>query len=346
MSDNTRRRLDASLELVRDHCHPLLMSPDSFTRIRNVARSWPRFAVDFFGFECRLGTTDGPTDCAMNLTPDGARMLAGRSEFAPPPALQDGPWEKLRRFFQEWGDTRQTPYADATSAWLEFDSSDEAPAPNLLFGYWPDKPETRRPPEWLAETVLPILLGDSVPAALKQNLLRCLEARPARTRDFQIGVMFSRSFQAVRLCVFDLPEDDIEPYLERIGWRGPRGKLREYVDGLRPHADFVALHLDMGEKIFPHIGVEPGFDASCWSRQPHLEPRWEGQFDQLSRFRLLLPEKKQALLAWIGHQRLPGDEETLLLRGLSHLKVVLGHDGGATAKAYFGITHRALGAAK
>ncbi len=345
MRDDTPRRLDASLELVSDYCHSLLMSPDSFTRIRKVAQLWPISAVDFFGFECRLGTTNGPTDCALNLTPDGARMLAGRSASPTPPSLQNGPWEKLRRFFQEWGDTRQTPYSDATSTWLEFDSSEEVAAPNLLFGYWPDKPETHRPPEWLTETVLPILLGESVSPALKQNVLRCLQACPPETRDFQIGVMFSRSFQAVRVCIFDLPDDEVEPYLERIGWQGPRAKLREYVDGLRPYADFIALHLDMGEKIYPHIGIEPAFDASCWSRQPHLEPRWEGQFEQLSRFRLLIPEKKEALLAWIGHHKLSPDDETLLLRGLSHLKVVLGHDGAAIAKAYFGITHRALGRA-
>src|ERR1044071_6237518 len=91
MQDEITRRLDTSLDMVKDHMHSVLMSAESFAHIRKVAQALPIFAVDFFGFECRLGAGIGPTDCALNLTPDGARMLAGRVLTSPPPGMQNGP---------------------------------------------------------------------------------------------------------------------------------------------------------------------------------------------------------------------------------------------------------------
>lgn len=344
MLNSPNQRLDASLETVGAHLHPLLMSPDSLARIRKVARAFPIFAVDFFGFECRLGAETAATDCAMNLTPDGARMLAGRHPAASPRELQGGAWDRLRSFYQEWGDTRpREPYTDARATWLEFDASAESPSPNLLFGYWPRDPRMQRPTTWLADTIIPMLLGDSVSQGFRRKLIRCLEVCPAETGDFQIGLMISRNIQAARLCVFDLPADGVFTYLDAVGWGGPKDELRDYLDAFRPHSDLIGLHLDVGEEVYPHIGVEPAFDAGCWARQPHIEPRWHGQFDQLSAFGLMAPAKKEALLSWIGHQRVSfGGEESVLLRGLSHVKITLRGGAPPLAKAYFGITHRAL----
>ena len=111
-----------------------------------------------------------------------------------------------------------------------------------------------------------------------------------------------------------------------------------------PHADFLGLHLDVGEQVYPHIGIEPNFTAGCWSRQPHREQRWHGQFQQLIELGVMTPEKRQALLSWIGHKSIvSGGRDMLLLRGLSHLKVVLRPGRPAIAKGYFGIAHRVLG---
>jgi hypothetical protein len=344
MQSNYSQRLVSSLDMLKAHLSEPLMCSDSFAQIRRVAESLPIFAVEFFGFECRLGKETGLTDCAFNLTPDGAKMLAGQHAEAVPTELQNGSWQRIRSFYQEWGSTRQTAYTDARATWLEFDSSEKTVAPNLLFGYWPQHEETHRPIEWLVDRIIPMLQGGEISQVFRQNLLKCLEARPAKTNDFQIGVMLSRHLNAVRLCVFDLPADEAFTYLETIGWQGPKEELHRYLEAFRPHADLIALHLDIGEKIYPHIGIEPGFDAGCWARQPHMEPRWQGQFEQLGKFGLLAPEKEKALFSWIGQQRFAlGTEEILLLRGLSHIKVVLRPNTAPIAKGYFGITHRKLG---
>ena len=339
-------RLDTSLERLERHFPQALMSPESLPRIRQAAGFFPTFAVDFFGFECKLGSDlPGLADCALNLTPDGARLLAGRHPANLSGELQNGAWSRLRSFYQQWGDTRQPAYADAGCTWLEFDTSAGVSAPNLLFGYWPQQQDSQRSPEWLVDTILPALLGGPVAPRFRHNLLHCLEARPPETGDFQIGIMLSRPLQAVRLCLFDLPPGEVFAYLDRIGWEGSRDELGRYLEVFRPHADFLGLHLDVGEALYPHAGIEPNFNAGCWTRQPQTEPRWHGQFEQLLELGLMTAGQQRALLEWTGHEKVSlGGRNALLLRGLSHVKVVLRPGARPVAKVYFGIAHRLLDA--
>ncbi|MCP3101655.1 hypothetical protein LZ198_22515 [Myxococcus sp. K15C18031901] len=305
----------------------------------------PRSMADFLGFECRLGEGNSQTDCAINLTADGARFLAGHHDQQVPDALRTESWRRVQRFYRAWGETREPAYVDAGATWLEFDSTSDEPRPNLLFGYWPGKKDIRRPLPWLVESIIPMLLGTPVTQAFQSHLLRCFDACPPGTDDFQVGLMIARPIQAVRLCVFDIAPDAAPAYLERIGWKGPLDEVRHLLEVLAPHADLMGLHLDVGEQLYPQLGLEPGFVAGPWARQPHLEPRWHRQFEQLVRLGLCTPAKREALMRWVGHQRAPvgsRDEDLVLLRGLSHMKVVLRAGAPSQAKAYFGIAHRPL----
>ncbi|KFE64358.1 hypothetical protein [Hyalangium minutum] len=345
LTDDMELNLNTSLKWVEPLLPPLLMSPVSFSRIQRAARLLPRSAADFLGFECRLVESDSQTDCALNLTADGARYLAGRHEVALPEELRTESWQRVQRFYQEWGDTREPAYVDAGATWLEFDTASDELRPNLLFGYWPGKKEIRRSLPWLVQSIIPMLLGMPISQALQSNLLRCFELCPPGTDDFQVGLMIARHIQAVRLCVFDIHPDEAPAYLERVGWKGPMDEVRRTLEVLAPHADFMGLHLDVGEQLYPQIGIEPGFVAGPWARQPHLEPRWHHQFEQLVNMGLCTPSKRDALLGWVGHQRYPADSKDgglVLLRGLSHLKIVLRTGAPALAKAYFGIADRPL----
>lgn len=314
--------------------------------LRRVAETFPLSAVRFFGFETRLGSEPGPTDCALSLTPAGGRMIAGADPDGRPEALAGEHWDRLRDFFRSWGETGTRPYEDASRTWLEFDMQPGPLAPNLLFGYWPRSHEPLRSRAWLVDRAVPTVLGRELSPTLRANLIRCLEAAPAGSDDFQIGLMCARQLPVVRICVFDLPADRIRDYLAAIGWNGTADRLMAVIEAFRPHADFVGLHIDVGETVFPHIGVEPGFEAGSWDRQPHREPRWHGQFDALSEAGLLTDDKRRAMLAWVGHDRVEiGGRDFALLRGISHLKVVLRADGRSDAKAYFGIAYRPVGGA-
>lgn len=329
--------LARALDRVEPFLPDLLMPPGSFAHCRRVAALFPADAVDFFGFECRLGDgAEEGTDCALNLSSAGARLLA-HDAIGP----RSEPWRRIGRFYRRWEATHAEPFADAPATWLEFDAGTGEPAPNLLFGYWPDDPKTDRPWPWMQDVVFPDLFGGDYSAPLRDSLDRCFRACPAGTVDFQIGVMLARPVQAVRLCLFDLPLDALPAYLDAIGWEGDRAGLERLIAAFRPHCDFVGLHFDVAARVFPHIGIEPNFRGGSWSRQPHREPRWQAIWKALDELGLASAAKRDALLAWTGHQQMTLDgAPALLLRGLSHVKLVLAGDGWAIAKAYFGIALR------
>ena len=324
-----------------DHVAPflpeILMSQRSFGHTRRVAELFPSDAVNFFGFECRLGESrEEGTDCALNLSPAGARALA-RDAIGPPGEL----WRRVASFYRWWEATHVEPFADAPATWLEFDAGAADPAPNLLFGYWPDDARADRPWHWMQDTVFPGLFNGTYSAPLRDRLDRCFGACPAGTGDFQIGLMLSRPVQAVRLCIFDMPVEAVPAYLDAIDWAGDRAGLARLIAAFRPHCDFVGLHFDVAAQVFPHVGIEPNFRSGSWSRQPHREPRWQGIWDVLEEAGVLSEAKRDALLGWTGHQQVTLEgAPTLLLRGLSHIKLVLAGDGRALAKAYFGIALR------
>jgi hypothetical protein len=337
----SRQSFAPLLEQVGRFLPAALLPPSSVEQSRRVARLLPAFAIDFFGFEARLGAANESADCAFNLTADGARLLAGRHALGFPASLTSSAWHKIHRFYEVWADTREVPFRDAGSTWLEFDSGPGAPEPNLLFGYWPGNPSAHRPLEWLTSAALPMLLGAPLPPLWKRNLERSITVH-AGSGDFQIGVMLARVAPAVRLCGFHIPPARVSAYLHAVGWPGPRDQVQRIVDVLAPHADFVALHLDVGETMFPSIGVEPGFTAGPWARQPHLEPRWNRQLDQLVQLGLCTEEKRAALLEWVGYRKCEDPEHAgqVLLRGLSHVKIAMRPDRPPAAKAYFGLALR------
>lgn len=338
---HSHQRVSTLLATVERELPRALVPADQLSHIRHVADVLPVFAIEFFGFECRLGAAAGGVDCAANLTPDGARMLAGRHPIKSPEQLRGGAWDTLGRFYQAWGDTGTSPYLDGPATWLEFDTSDLSLAPNLLFAYHPET-VSRRPFTWLADEIMPMLFGRPISSGFRSNLQRCFEQAPRGVNNFQVGLMFSRQVAAARLCVFDLPPGGLLDYLDRVGWSGDRRQLRSHVEAFTPYADSVGLHLDIADVVLPNVGIEPNFSAGCWRRQPHREPRWHGLFDALSRDGLVTMEQCAELLDWPGYQRLDLDpsRRLVVLRGLSHLKVVLRPGQPPSAKAYFGIAQR------
>lgn len=326
-----------ALEMVRPLLSSELMSPECFAHTRMVASLFPLEAVNFFGFEARLAEgSDLSTDCALNLSPIGGEYLASGNVGHGSDA-----WRKVAHFYRLWGQTHSTPYADAAATWLEFDSAPGPPEPNLMFGYWPNDEKSDRPWPWMQDTVFPALFSGGYPEPLQATLQTCFEALPGTEGDFQFGLMLARPVQAVRMCIFDLPIEAMAPYLRRIGWMGDISGLEKLLKAFAPHCHFIGLHLDIAGPVLPHIGIEANFKSGSWSRQPHREPRWHGLFETLGRLGLMSPAKHAALLDWVGHQHVQlGGQPGLLLRGLSHAKIVLAPDGSALAKAYFGIAHR------
>jgi hypothetical protein len=165
--------------------------------------------------------------------------------------------------------------------------------------------------------------------------------------------MLARQVDAVRVCVRNLPVTHLDVYLQRIGWDGAAAGLSLLVATLAPLVDRIDLDLDVGETVFPKLGLE------CYIQ---LGLDWR---DKLSHFLDYLVDqewccatKRDALLAYDGYvqeradvarwprhllhasQLLGPGMVSMFLRFVHHIKVVYHPDGRGEAKAYLAVSHR------
>ncbi|BAZ48786.1 hypothetical protein NIES4103_13960 [Nostoc sp. NIES-4103] len=346
--------LDSYFEILEPDIQPTLISAEYVSAIRRVAGLFPCFVPNVFGFESRLNSSSGRTDFAINMTAKGSELLAWElfERSQPEVFRQDSRWQRVSHFFQEWGETNESPFADANSVWLEFDmdrlSAAELVPSVILFAYWLDNMESKmvvhRPLSWLTKTILPMLRGGPLPDYLERNFLHCLElTTPALY--FQVGTMLSRKIDVLRLCVFNITGDEITNFLSRIGLEECLGEIEQAIADFAGLVDSLCLHLDIGEVVYPRIGLELLYDnLHPWKRQPNKETRWLQLFDQLVERGLCTPEKRKALLAWPGYVPISQSSmsDGLLLRGLQHIKLVFSPNQPLEAKAYFGAAYNPL----
>ena len=102
------------------------------------------------------------------------------------------------------------------------------------------------------------------------------------------------------------------------------------------------VHFDVGEGVSAKLGVEVTFGESSASFQRD-DPEDTRLLDYLVEHDLCLPDKRDALLSWVGGFRLasrgPSDAEAapIFLRTISHIKLVFQPGRPPEAKAYLGL---------
>ena len=328
--------LDDYLQVVMPHLPAALVAPEGLQPIRRIARALP--AVSLFGFESRLATPAATADFLIGLTASSGSgaLFAGRTsdDDRVSRLLTQPGWAPFRALAAEWTNPASPLYADGGNVWLEFDvasGGDALAVPNVFFGS--KAPGAARA---VAATGLHCLLGRPPAAGVAQRLAGCFDALPPLAHIFQIGVMLARQVEDVRVCVVPLRWEEIAPYLERIGWPGPRD---EVVDMLAPfchRAARLALDVDVGEDVGPKIGLECCYLDEC--QNPQLDPRWPALLEQLVAEGLCTVDKRDALLGWPGLQRTSRFLwPSVFLRRLNHLKLVYAPGRPLEAKAYWGV---------
>ena len=344
------------VDLVRPRLPQALVSSENFEQIRGVASHFPTRVASYLGFETKLFSDQAHVDFAFNLSNDGLDWIAHR----------DSPWPRISQFCALWGESGHPAYSDGNAVWLEFDATDGRPEPSLFFALHDPESYIRsahgksnRSMEWICQTLIRTAWGCLVSPSLEQNLSRTLEICPEEVDLLQIGLMLSRNIEALRLCIFKIPPQDVSPFLQSIGWSGDMRRLTQILECYSPFFDSLCLHLDIGEYIFPTLGVELFYSGKkdLWDRQPPLETRWKLFFDRLVDDGLCLPSKRDALLDWPSRTsfRFPLIEQLIaafsndqmphalsvlpdgiLLTGLGHIKFSFSPTGETRAKAYFG----------
>jgi hypothetical protein len=344
------------VDLVRPKIAQTLVSSENFEQIRRVASYLPIRVASYLGFETKLSSDQAHADFAFNLSNDGLDWIS----------RTDSPWPRIRQFCTLWGESGEPPYSDGSRVWLEFDVSNglrEELEPSLFFALCDPQSYRRSAPrksnrstEWICHTLIPTTWGRLVSPSLEQNFLHALEVFPDDVDFLQIGLMLARDIQALRLCFFKIPPQEVFPFLHSVGWSGNEGRLSQILERYSPFFDSLCLHLDIGESIFPTLGVELFYtrEKNPEDSQPPQETRWKLFFDRLVDDGLCLPSKGDALLNWPSRtpfkfplmKNLIAAVETphalsvlpdgTLVTGLGHVKFSLSPTGETRAKAYFG----------
>jgi hypothetical protein len=237
-------------------------------------------------------------------------------------------------FLLLWSEPEGT-LAPMRSVWLEFDLDQEPPDDPvpIICAKLPGDAD----PNWLLGTLLPALLGSSLPTRRRNRIRSCLDALPSSARLLYVFSLRARGSDAVRLEISGMEMPQMLDYLREVA--PERSPETTRGTSLLEGAERLHLSFDVAEEVLPRIGL-----AGSFSRQPSREPLWKELFTRWVEEGLCSPEKRDATLAWPGYdsfwtapERWPVAEigpRGVCVRALSHLKIVCCPDRGPEAKAY------------
>lgn len=352
--------LDAYLGIAAPHLSPRLVSPEALEHLGRIACQLPPTSVS--GFECRLGQEEARADLGVRfLAEDGSRaVLAGRGDPEGRFALSrftHPVWQRLRRFGARWDDPGSRLAEEVGDIFLEFDVEgppEAEPLPAFFIEYARQAPRRLE----VLEEALALLWAEPLAPAVRERLVACLAALPAGARVSAVGAMFSRRFEGVRLCLHGLTPATLPGYLERVGWPGTRADWEPLLTAVAPGVERIALGLDVGARVLPRLGVECHLAESL---QEADTARWSSLLGELEVRGVCLPDKRRALLDWVGHTHLRARPEALpahlraqsaalgpqalpvFLRRINHVKLVFQPGQPPEAKAYLALIQRWLG---
>ncbi len=350
------------LKLLKPNIPSQLISSENWGKIETVAGVLPRAITSFFGFECPLRIEEAHADfliCA-DAKEAGRQILADENYSITLPDLltQHPVWNQIRDFSSSWNRDTSALFKQVNNIWLEFDidRTSTIPIPSCFFGPNPifskqsidsDNSDGLHPDRWISQSALKLLLARNLPTKIEDKLFQCFDLLPEGAYVFQIGVMLARQSDLVRICIRDISPTQIVDYLTQINWQGSIVELKNVLDRLSNFVDRIDLDIDVGEVVFPKIGLE------CYLKnQPDFEPRWLSFLNYLVETELCQPQKRNALLDYPGYIRASRDRELwpinllklssflgaqyeqVLFRGLHHIKVVYQTEQPLQAKAY------------
>lgn len=326
--------LESYLQIINPYINSQLVSPQFLSRILSLSKDLPAFT--YSGFESHLGSKQSQVDFFVRYFSNTA--LQNLSSYSQ--------WEPLKNFAQEWAKIESPLHQKITDIWLEFDVDEpslQTSIPGIFLTL--NKHIVEEIPELTQQALK--LLNRPIPSKLESNLKLCVDCLPPEASFLHIGIMLSRPHQAIRLDVAGLAFDQLLDYLKEIGWIEQTNRLRSLITDLSNFVDHIHLAFDVGDTIFPRIGLE------CFlKQQPKYEPRWQLFLDYLVEQELCTQAEQKALLCWPGFSQIKSNPVNggdylfsnkginILGRSISHIKIVEQPNLPLEAKAYLAIAQR------
>ena len=346
---STSYELDAMIQTVAARLDPALVCRRDVDRSLAIARFLPRWQCA--GYECRLGDPAPRADFGVHLRRSHAttidRAILAQAE---PGEHSQAAWRRLDQFSRVWSE-RLTPISRAVPAIsLEFDlhsSSARLAAPSVFFSIHPGRvgapAGSGRAAGVCSHVVRGVLEALGVDVGRSRRTLEgCLDVVLSRVGFLQFGVWLARPVDTFRVCAPGLPLSEIQALVKALRWAGPADAYQSQWRDLLQFGDRGTVHFDVGEGVSAKLGVEITFGESSASFQRD-DPEDTRLLDYLVEHDLCLPDKRDALLSWVGGFRLasrgPSDAEAapIFLRTISHVKLVFQPGRAPEAKAYLGL---------
>lgn len=351
-----------SIDVLVPNLLPELISSAEVTNLKSLAGHLPPILQG--GFECRLIGDSSQVDLQQCIQSTGSEREILKEYIAKVidrGITSDSPWLKLQDFLRSWSQPDSLLNRNITEIWLEFDNQDTGaslPTPAIFLGF----PQKVLPSAEIYPTLeksLNLLLGESIWKPWQDNLKRCFEACSEPVFISHVGIMLSRNTPALRVNIKRLQSDTLMPYLQEIGWQNETESLDALARQLFPLVERITVCLDVGNKIYPKLGLE-----CIFLHQPPEETRWEKLIEYLVAQKLCKPAKKETLLNWVGKTTpvntkaswpsqliiesllKPTHLFTVFDRRLSHLKITWQPNHSLEAKAYLSFQHYWLSAKK
>ncbi len=341
-----------ALTEIAPHLPSSLFGTQALERMSRVAARLPPGLSNFWGFECRLAEDAAEADILFQTRrgAPGVSLLAGESPSALETLYTEPAWGNLRDFATRWQQPDLALHRLVRNIWLEFDIagvSDTATLehairqPNLFIG-----PDATSPKRDLIELLEGLCHCHGRFLAALETLPAFLDALPEGARAFQLGLMLTRpADHGLRVCVNEVPTDEIGPWLQRLFDSPTARALVQVVEAMQGRTEALSF----GFNLTP-AGLEPGLGLECyqsWKREDR--PQWAPLLDELVARGLCLPHKRDGLLAYPGKLPVPKDEclinGRLFLethRRIHHVKLTLTFRGVMQAKAYLAVSRPGL----
>ncbi len=309
-----------------------LIAPAARARLERLSAWGPR-AAHFAAFECRLAGDDARVDVSCAL--EGRRARAAVRHWLrthPGEAVPDN-YRACHELLVGWA-ADQGALSELGSLWIEVDL--EPGRAELPFVY--ARPE-QAGQFWQREDagrVRPLLAawadasGGALRSAAVERLSACIAALPAGARVLLLAPQLRARANMIRMS-FRLSADRLLPYLDQLGWAGPRALLAELLHSCAAQHWAMPIQLDVLDgELSPALSLEftqsreNGYREDCAA----LLARWVARG-------LCAAPRAAALLAW-RHEHARELLPALGVDKLLDLKLTLAQDGRASAKAYLG----------
>lgn len=338
---------------------PHLISAQRYGEMKKLASYFPEAISSFFGFESRLSSPEAHADYlfAVSSLRNEREKLAAliKKKTFPEEYLATSEWQNICRFVLEWASPESVLYQKILGMWFEFDmveNQGDIPIPCIFLHTIPLRRTGGENIGWLTQMALPLISGKKLPEKIEQNVQRAIDELPKEAVIMDAGIMLSRPVSGVRFIIAKIQPNHIIPYLEKLGWSEEHDHLSTLLKELKRQVTRIVLHITLTEQgIDKKIGIECSFTSDRY----HLETRWVSFFDYLVDKGVCIPQKKDALLQFMGIDqedvkrnfdssiykptvKIPDDDfSSALVRYISHVKLVYGPDQQISAKAYPGV---------